>query len=156
MLVQYKYGENHSLDDIIKKIKEQFELKLSKKGMQQMLDSYMTLQEILIIRLVPSFLKDIIMGYSAKIGKRGQTVALSNLGIVKIQEEYEEYIDSFAALASTEDMQLTVTSFKDKIVLGFTSHIINKEIERTMIELLKTDAGVSAKIYSNMGDAYEM
>jgi hypothetical protein len=95
----------------------------------------MLLEKILVIRLVPNFIKDIALKFFAMSGKRGQTSVLSNLGIIKLPEQYAKYVKSFTTIASTEDLSLTVCSFQNELVLSFSSHLVSKDIERAFQRL---------------------
>lgn len=156
ILVQHKYKEEESLEDIIYDLKLQFKENLTKEHLQNLLNTYMIVQNIILIRIVPSFLKDWILGYISKLGKKGETTVLSNLGIVKVPDDYEKYIECFSAIASGDDLKLTIVSYKDDLVLSFSSHFITKEVERTMVKRLKDDTK-NIKIISNIrGDNDEM
>ena len=102
------------------------------------------------------FIKDFGLRYIAKMGKLGQTTVFSNLGLVRIPECYEKYVINIGAIASTDDIQLVASSFKEQITLCFSSHFANKEIERSYLKYLKNDIKGDIKIVSNVGsDVYE-
>jgi len=117
------------------------------------LNSYMLTEKLIFIRIIPNFIKDFCLRFFSSLGRRGQTSVLSNLGVVRVPFEYEEYIESFCAISSTDDLQLTVCSFKDNLVLSFSSHLISKDIERTMLKYIMNDKKMKVKVISNvMGD----
>jgi len=102
-LATYKAQEKEvQIEDIIKVIAEQFKNELTKENLQKKLNSYMLIEKVLVIRIIPTFIKDIALKFFANQGKKGQTSALSNLGIIRLPSEYEKYISSFCAIASTE------------------------------------------------------
>lgn len=73
----------------------------------------------------------------AKYGARSITGIYSNVGIFKFPEEYGDYIQYFGFLASTYSMQLCSCSYKDNLVLGFTSKIPGDSIQRNFLKILK-------------------
>ena len=153
VLVSYKYNENDTLEDIINNVSMQLKEYLEKDNLQKMMSSYMLMEKLIFVRIIPNFIKDFCLRFFSNLGRIGQTSVLSNLGIVKVPCEYEEYIDSFSAISSTDDLQLTVCSFKDDLVLGFTSHLISKDIERTMLKYIMQDKKIKVRVISNvMGD----
>ena len=153
VLISYKYHDGDTLEDIIKDVSIQLKERLEKDNLQKMMNSYMLVQKLIFIRLVPNFIKDFCLRFCSNLGRRGQTSVLSNLGVVKVPLEYEEYIESFSAISSTDDLQLTVCSFKDTLVLSFSSHFISKDIERTMVKYIMNDKKMKVKVISNvMGD----
>ena len=151
-LAIYKAHEKEvTIEDIIEKVAKQFKEELTKGNLQKKLNSYMLLEKVLVIRIIPTFIKDIALKFFANQGKRGQTSALSNLGIIKIPTEYESYVSSFCAIASTEDQQLTACSFKNKLILSFSSHFINKDIEKNFVKEIQKEIDDRILIVSNIG-----
>lgn len=150
-LTQYKADDKDvELEDIIKVIAEQFKEELTKECLQEKLNSYMLLEKLLVIRVIPNFIKDWGLKYFAMNGKKGQTSVLSNLGIIKLPDEYANYVDSFTAIASTEDLSLTICSFKNNMVLSFSSHFVSKDIERCFVKELLKEIDEEILIVSNI------
>ena len=150
-LTSYKANDKDvKVEDIIKVIAEQFKNELTKECLQEKLNSYMLLEKLLVIRVIPNFIKDWGLKYFAMSGKKGQTSVLSNLGIIKLPDEYAEYVDSFTATASTEDLSLTICSFKNNMVLSFSSHFISKDIERCFLKEIQKEINDEILIVSNI------
>ena len=156
ILVSYQPKEDNKLEDIIGVVAKQLEEQLDKDGLQKKMNNFMLLEKILFIRMIPGFIKDFGLKFIAKMGKKGQTSVFSNLGLVKIPECYEKYVINMGAIASTEDIQLCACSYKDEIMLSFSSHFINKEIERSYLKYLQEDIKSKITVVSNVGsDIYE-
>lgn len=151
ILISYKSKEDDTLETIIKEVELQLESQTKKEKLQEKMNGFMLIEKILFIRIIPNFIKDFALKYIAKISKKTQTSVLSNLGKVTVPEEYEKYVDSLSAIASTDDMQLTVITFKENITLSFSSHFINKEIERIFVKELQKEINSEIKIVSNIG-----
>lgn len=151
-LTKYKASDiNEPLEDIIKIVSNQFKNELTKENLQKKLNSYMLLEKLLVIRIIPTFIKDFALRFFAISGKKGQTSVLSNLGIIKLPEEYEKYVKSFSVIASTEDLQLTICSFKNDLVLSFSSHLVSKDIERSFLKEIQREIDEKITIVSNVG-----
>lgn len=150
-LTSYKANEkDDNIQDIVKVIDEQFKKELTKECLQEKLNSFMLLEKLLVIRIVPNFIKDFALKYFAMSGKKGQTSVLSNLGIIKLPDEYAKYVDSFTATASTEDLSLTICSFNNKMVLSFSSHFVSKDIERCFLKEIQKEIDDTILIVSNI------
>lgn len=151
-LVTYKANSKFdTLEEIIEVISKQLKDILTEENLQKKINSFMLLEKLLIIRIVPNFIKDLGLRFFASESKKSQTTVLSNLGIVKLPPEYEKYISSFTAISSTQDLQLTVCSFNDQIVLSFASHFVDKNIERVFIMNLNNENSNKIKIITNIG-----
>lgn len=155
ILVSYQPKQDNSLEVIIKDIAYQLKEQTKKENLQDKMNSFMLIEKVLFIRVIPNFLKDFVLRYIAKISKKTQTSVLSNLGVVKFPKEYEEYIDSLSVISSADELQLTVVSFKDTITLAFSSHFINKEIERIFLKELQKEIFSDIKIISNVGSDFD-
>ena len=150
-LTSYKADDKEvKLEDIIIEVGKQFKEELTKENLQKKLNSYMLLEKILVIRIVPNFIKDFALKFFAMNGKRGQTTVLSNLGIIKLPEEYEKYVSTFSAIASTEDLHLCVCSYKNDLVLNFSSHFVSKDIERAFLKEIQKEINDKILIISNI------
>lgn len=151
-LTSYKANDiNPDLTDIIQVVAKQFKEELTKESLQTKLNSFMFLEKFLVIRLVPNFIKDLALRFFAITGKKGQTSVLSNLGIIRIPEQYTKYVKSFTTIASTDDLALTVCSFKNDLVLSFSSHFVSKDIERAFLKIIQSEIDDRILIVSNMG-----
>lgn len=151
-LSSYKASDkDENIEDIIKVISSQFKEELTKENLQRKINNYMLLEKLLVIRIIPTFIKDIALKFFAREGKKGQTSVLSNLGVIKLPKEYYKYIDSINAVSSTEDLQLIVCSFNDKINLSFSSHLVSKDIERAFLKELQKEITSKVLVISNVG-----
>ena len=86
------------------------------------------------------------------LGKLDGVFLVSNLGMIKLPDGYASYVESFTAIASTEDIQLTICSFNNKLVLSFSSHFISKDIERCFLKELQKEIDDDILIISNIRD----
>lgn len=151
-LTSYKAKDkNVPIEDIIAVIQSQFKEELTKENLQKKLNSYMLLEKLLVIRIIPTFIKDFALKFFAEQGKRGETSVLSNLGIIKLPTEYQKYVESFCAIASTDNQQLTVCSYNNNLVLTFSNHFITKDIERTFLKEIQKEIKNKILIISNIG-----
>lgn len=151
ILISYQPNGDNTIDNIIEIVDKQLKEQLDKDNLQKKINEFMLLEKLLIIKVIPNFIKDFALRFFAKYSKLNQTTVFSNLGLVKIPECYEEYIDYIGVISSTEDLQLVSCSFKDKLQLAFSSHFENKEIERNFVKYLKSDIKSKITIVSNIG-----
>lgn len=150
-IANYKADDiNVEITDIIEKVTTQFKENLTKENLQLKLNSYMLLEKLLVIRIVPTFIKDFVLKIFAKAGKKGETTVLSNLGNIKLPKEYSKYVATFTATASTENIQLCICSFKNNMTLSFSSHFVSKDIERNFLKEIQKEINDNILIVSNI------
>ncbi|MGI6117071.1 MAG: hypothetical protein ACOYBC_01650, partial [Bilifractor sp.] len=65
--------------------------------------------------------KDVGISGINYLRKKEVTTSVSNVGRVTMPEEFIPYIDRFSSFMSTQTVQMCVSSFRDRLVFGFTS-----------------------------------
>lgn len=135
--VGYVFKENTTFDEVMAHVKKEFERELMKERIAVHMNDYVRLEKNPLIRAIPLEVKKFGMMAGAKYGARSITGIYSNVGIFKFPEEYGDYIQYFGFLASTYSMQLCSCSYKDNLVLGFTSKIPGDSIQRNFLKILK-------------------
>ena len=145
--ISYKYN-GEDIEDIIKVVNEEFKKNLDEDNIKNKMNNMAILEDIFILRLIPIFIKDLILRYVYKLTDYEKTIALSNIGVINMPGVYEDYIDYFDVFISTSTIQLCMCSFKNKILLSFTSQFINSEIEKNFFRYL-TKEGINIIINTN-------
>ncbi len=146
--INYKFKDNDSLDKIVKSVKKQLEDSLKPEILSKKMNRLIFLENFAIIRLVPLFIKNLVLRFSFYLNQKKQTMGLSNVGIITMPDECEKYIDSFSVINSTDALELCVLSYGDKISLGFTSHFIKPEVEKNFFNYLR-EYGLDIILYTN-------
>lgn len=155
MNVKYKFTEeNTKLETIIEDVDKQFKQYLTKESLFEKFNSYTTLEHNLLIRVIPFFLKDIILKIFYKSEMKASTTSLSNIGIVDMPEEVRKYIDMFTFFSGTEEIQVCICSYDNKTTIGFTSRYINSEIEKNFFRNLSY-MGINIVINTNQTDGVD-
>lgn len=148
--VRYKFEDDtDNLENIIQSVDEQFKKKLTKEYLDKQMNSLAFLENVFIIRLVPVFIKDLVLKYFHNRSKKEQTTVLSNIGIVNMPKELQNYIKLFDVFASTDCIQLCMCSYLDKMVLSFTSHFVDPEIQKNFFTKL-SNQNIEVVINSNV------
>lgn len=155
--LEYKFEENNdNLEQIIKSVDKQLKDNLTKEKLSAQMNSLAVLENVFVIRLVPLFIKDIVLKYFHKQSRKEQTIALSNIGIVEMPEKLREYIKLFDVFASTDSTQICMCSYLDNMTLSFTTHFVESEIEKNFFKEL-SEKGIEIEINTNIveDDDYE-
>lgn len=139
---------NDSFMDIAKNVKKKFKEKLDKENIKDKMNSMIKLEDIFIVRLIPVFIKDFVLKIACNIENKYQTMTLSNIGIINMPEVYNKYIDYFSVFTSTSKIQMCMCSYKDKMVISFSSKFVNSEIEKYFFKFL-SNGGIDVIINTN-------
>ena len=149
-------GEDLTLEDCINIFKSEFE-KIDNNYIQSNINANVKLQKNPFIKIVPLFLKSIIMKNAFNhMGENYQTLAFSNLGIVNVPEEFKDLIERYEVnlgRSGYNTKSVGVISYMDKLTITFSSNIEENDTEREYFSLL-SNLGIDVKIYSNRRDIY--
>ena len=65
------------------------------------MNDYVRIEKNIFVRAVPLEIKKYFLMIGANLGSRSITAVYSNIGIIRLPEEYREYIRHFGIFAST-------------------------------------------------------
>lgn len=145
--ISYKYN-GEDISPIAAIVKEEFKKNLDEENIKNKMNNMAILEDIFILRLIPIFIKDLVLRYAYKFTDNYQTMTLSNIGIIKMPEAYQKYIDYFDVFISTSTIQLCMCSYLNNLVLSFTSQFVNSEIEKNFFRYLANE-GINIVINTN-------
>lgn len=128
-----------SLKDIISHVKDVFERELTKQKMAERMNEYISLEVNPVLRFAPLELKNLCISAGTKTSAREVTAIFSNMGIIRMPEALEGYIQRFGIFTSTPKLELCMCSFRDKIHLGFTSRYDSYDIKSAFRDILKEE-----------------
>ena len=134
-------------------MKQQFEQELVKEKIAMHMSGYVRIEKNPFVRVVPLEIKKYFLMIGANLGSRSITAVYSNIGIIRLPEEYREYIQHFGIFASTNSLQMCSCSYGDEMVLGFTSKIPDDSIQRNFQRMLSEEK-VSHRELKNDFPAY--
>ncbi|MCR5775411.1 MAG: hypothetical protein K6G42_10045 [Lachnospiraceae bacterium] len=133
---------------IIKKVKEEYDLQLKEESVERIMNTYASFEHHIAIKMVPIWIKDLVISFFNKESKKGITSTLSNLGRIQMPETLTPYIDRFAAFMAAPSQQICITSFGDRMVFGevspYSTHDAMMYFFRRLISL-----GVDVELASN-------
>jgi len=149
MDVSYDFSKNgNELENIIESVKETFQNELTKEKLDLHLYRFMSLERNPIARIIPLPLKDITLKIADYFNDRKMTTSISNIGQIKMPPEFSDYINKFTICVSARRPKITLCSYKDNLVISFTSPFENTDIQRIFFQYLTTN-GVDVEITSN-------
>lgn len=134
--VGYTFSDTTTFEEVLADVKRQFEQELEKDKIAMHMNDYVRIEKNIFVRAVPLEIKKYFLMIGANLGSRSITAVYSNIGIIRLPEEYREYIRHFGIFASTNSLQMCSCSYGDEMVLGFTSKIPDDSIQRNFRRML--------------------
>ena len=140
----------YTLEEILKSVHHQLQIGTDIKQISRFMSSNVSYEKMLIIRILPLFIKKIVIGrvYN-KLSSRRLTGLVTNLGKVTLPGGMEEMVDSFELIAPPPNRKVKVNtalvSFKGKLRICFSNITQSREFERHVLKHL-SDTGIHVKI----------
>lgn len=138
-------GGKDSFEDVLEAVKLYFQENLSKEHMAGQMNELIAIEKHKILKWAPLELKNRCIRAGAKMAEQEVTAVLSNMSVVKMPEDYAQYIEKFGVYTSTNRTELCICSFQDTLSLGFTSRYDSTNIQRNFYRILK-ELGASVKV----------
>lgn len=149
--VDPKMGD-YTFKELCEIISHQMALMITPKNMQAIFTTNVNSEKVLAIKLVPLFIKNIIMkAIFDAIGEIQASLSISNLGAVSLPEEMKPYIERFDFIIGPQSRSphnCGVLSYGGKLYINMIRRSRDPELEREFFTTL-VKLGLNVKIESN-------
>lgn len=147
-----RYGE-YTFDEIVKSIYHQMCLNITPKKMRAIIATNVGDEQAFILKIAPLFLKNMVMKlvFNA-IGEKKSCYTFSNLGIVKMPPEMEEYIermDFVLGVQSHAPYNTSLITYGGKMYFNIIRNIKEPLLEKELYKVFKS-LGIRPRAESNM------
>ena len=149
--VDPRLGE-YTLEELANIVHHRMALDITEKNMSARIYTNVRDEERMILKLTPLFLKNIVMKtIFMLVGEKKSTLSISNLGLVKLPEIMNEYVDRLdfvLSVQSSAPYNASMISYKNGLNLSIIRNIKEPRLERALHEVFK-EMGVHVKVESN-------
>ena len=143
--------KNSSFEEILAKTKECFSDGLTKNAFEREITNHVKIEHIPGIKFVPRIIKDIVMRFIFAKNDKRHTMTFSNLGRITLPDMISDRVDRIEVLiggSQTHVKKTSLCSYKNNIVLTFSSTVDNNSIEQYMLSYL-AKCGIDIVVSSN-------
>lgn len=148
--ISYKFkGKDESFESILENIKRIFNEEFDKDKLYERVNNLFYLEKNIFTRAVPLFVKDFVFTFVNKINSNRCSAVLSNVGIIKIQEDMEDYISNINVFNHTDKIKLTMISYKDDLSIGINNAYLSNNLMKHFVRFLAS-RGIHGTV--NMAD----
>lgn len=140
-----------AFDKIVEFVKNDFKQRLTEEEIMKTMSTNVKLGNNIAVKVVPLFLKKILVRLSYLEIRKYTTITYSNIGRIGIIGKYQDYIDYFLMLIAPEPVEKIKCSsctFENKMVFTFTSILKDNSIEKRFYQFLQ-ERGIDVTIESN-------
>lgn len=146
-----EFSRELTFEEILEQVRAEFARQLRREEMELKLRYNVEAENNLAIRFLPLTLKKLGLRLIHRRGERGQSCALSNLGIVELPEDLRPFVERFDVLmsiSSLKPLKAAVVSYNGRLTFTFTSALVSTDIQQYFFSYLSGE-GISVELISN-------
>jgi hypothetical protein len=143
--------DDYSFEEIVEITKSSLAEQMTKENLESIFSYNVANQKILVARAVPLPLKNAAMRFIYNKTASANTTTITNIGRVTVEEDYKAYIRSFYSFlpfSLGQNLKAAVTSYEDRLIVAFTSALIDTSIVRDVFRQMSED-GLHIEIETN-------
>ena len=145
-----------TLERAVEIVKGEF-AKINKEFLQLNINSNVSLQENLFIKIMPIAIKNVFLSLAFNVlGEKLQTCAFSSFGVIKTPPEFAELVERYEVnlgRSKHNSIAMSAITFQNTLCLTLSSKLSENTTERDFIRFLSAQ-GLSIKVESNRRDEY--
>lgn len=153
-IVYYPSQYDGTIDSVISVVKQEYEKQLKEESIEQTMNTFASWEHNIAVKMVPVWVKDVVIDYFNRRAKKGVTTTLSNLGRIELPPEAAPYVDRFSAFMAAPSQQVCISSFGDRMVFGEVSPYATHDVMLYFLRRL-VNLGVPVELASNDFDMHE-
>lgn len=143
--------EEYTFEEVVEITKESLRKQIQKDHLEDLFSYSVSNQKNNFLRIVPLPFKNIVMRYVYNRSALANTTTITNVGQVEVDPLYEPYISmfrSFIPMSKGQSIKGTINSYKDTLVLTFSSTFADTTIQRGYFRKMAED-GINVRIETN-------
>ena len=148
----------NSFENIIEFVKQDFQQKLTKEEIKKVMSMNGKFGNIFLVKILPLWLKIIIVRLGYLEIKKYVTITYSNIGRIEIMEKYKNYIKYFFMIIAPKPLikiRCSTCTFENKMVFTFSSLLKDNSIENFVYKFLQ-EKKIDVEIECDGGTAEKM
>ena len=127
--IAYQFNsKDDELKDIIIEVNKQLKDNLKKEKLIERVNLMVSFEKNWLCKFIPIFFKDLFLTVVDKMADQKSTTCLSNIGVIQLEKEVEDEIESISVLTSTTGFQFTICTLKNDLCIGISSRYIQNDI----------------------------
>lgn len=143
--------ENYTFAEILKITVDSLRSQITSEHLDALLAYNASNEKNLMLRMVPLFVKNIAIKSVYQTSALANSTTITNIGNIKVREEYQPYIKQFHAFLSMskgQNIKGCICSYRDELVFSFSSVLEDVSVQKRFFQKLASD-GVAVVIETN-------
>jgi len=120
--LEHTYGRgDDELGAVCRDLDAQLRAQTTEEALGERVRRFIRFERMIVLRIVPSPIKDLLLGLLNRASNRGLTVAISNLGNIRLPEPAASHTTRILFHVSAVRPQFCAVSYAGRLTLSFTS-----------------------------------
>ena len=145
--VTHVFDKDITLAELAQEFDTALKSQLTEENIKKQMDKFETMEYVAPVRVVPLFIKQLVVRHFTKRSNKKVSMVFSNMGIQKPPSEVGEYIENYSGFCSTNTLFSTMFGYKDNLTLGVSFAFLNTGVVKNFVRMLASD-GVDIKVYA--------
>ena len=143
--VTHVFDSPITLEELAAEFDAEFKEKLTEENVKKQMDNFETMEYVAPVRVVPLFIKQLVVRFFTKKANKKVSMTFSNMGVQRPPAEVGEKVDNYSGFCSTNSIFSTMFSYGDKLTLGVAYAYINTGVVKNFVRRL-ADFGVDITV----------
>lgn len=131
--ISHEFSGGETLETLAREFDQKMKNSLNPDNIRQNMDHFQRMERMFFVRMIPLALKQPVVKYVSKLEARKVSAVVSNLGIMRIPEPMQKYVEKYTAFCSHNELFMTICSYGEDMTFGITSGYRNTGVLKTFI-----------------------
>lgn len=138
--IEIDSNKKYDFKDFLRMTLSEFDKRLTHAKLENMMTSTVKTGSNIFTRIVPMPIKKVVTYLTYMHTRKNITTTLSNIGNIKVLDEYKEEVEKFLFIFAPDNIgntKCSMVSYGDELVFSFTSLLADCDIEKRFYKFLK-------------------
>lgn len=132
-------------------VSRQMDKKIVKERLEECISYNVSNEKKWYFRITPLVVKWLALNVVFRLKDRAHTITLSNIGLVKVEPEYEDAIERFhlmLGVSRRQPVKCVICAYGGEMVITFSSVFADSKLQKRFFEKLRAD-GITVRLEGN-------
>ena len=141
----------YTFQEVLTIVRDHLRSQINREHLEKLFSYNVSNEKLLIARAVPLFLKNIAMKMVYTKSALANTITITNIGNITVDEAYRPYVEmfhAFLAMSKGQHQKGTICSYGNTLVFSFSFDLKDVSVQRGFFRKLAAD-GVEVELDTN-------
>ena len=143
--VTHVFDGEITLEELAAEFDAELKSQLTEENVKKQMDAFETMEYVAPVRVVPLFIKQLVVRHFTRKSGRKVTMTFSNMGVQKPPKALADRIGNYSGFCSTNTIFSTMFGYGDNLTLGVSSAYMNTGVVKNLVRAL-SESGVDVTV----------